>query len=713
MSTRLLNLPAIPRWWTRSFTLTAIVLFSILLHGWSVWQLPVDYDEPVYLKAGHDYARFIKTGSLGEIIEYQDNREHPPLTKLLYSIPFLLADELPGNDFYLYAARSISALFGVLAIYFLARRNLWAGFFLAFHSMTLKYTSQAYLEALPMLMVILAVLSLEKAQQGRGKYFWLSAVFLGLAGAAKYPYLIIAFVLLYMLIRKRGMNIQEISVYFLTALTAFVVFNPNFWTSPFAEIVKVINFHTSYSQSLHVQLSNYVWYQPVLFLATSVPWHPQVFFFLTLDEFIFWIAFVGLYWEVKAGKWEALWLIGVLLFLLLWPTKWPQYTMMLTPALAMVAGNSVERAIAWIRPKEDYWNYLEEMLPQPPRITWWILIIFVSGLLLGKVVYEYQLANARRGWETYTSKNSPLLNDFVADINTEKKGSIAIASRQGLEIWESSLQIPVWGETPQQFSLMNLGLPGQQLRQIAYDATADVYWLGSEGGISRVGEQITHFENKDIGCQICSVNDLAVDSLSQVWAATNEGIFLYSFGNWHNFSAENPGLQSQVVLSILVLENESHPAVWAGTLAGISHYEYTSKSWTNTNWASNFFGWGGVQDIIASDDGKIVAATSGGGIGIWDNDNWTFYRNSNSPMRSNTVLALTESPGHDFWFGLGYPTEPGGYLLELDSQGKWQKYFLNTSGFQEGEPVDLEFDQFGRLWIATNGQGFQTYYFED
>ena len=157
---------------------------------------------------------------------------------------------------------------------------------------------------------------------------------------------------------------------------------------------------------------------------------------------------MGLYWEIKDRKWESVWLIVVLTFLLLWPTKWPQYTLMLTPALAMVAGNSVLRAVTWIRPKEDYWNYLEEMLPYPPRITWWILAIFVSGLLLGKVVYEYQLAYARRGWETLNSRNSPLLSDFINDINTQKEGVIAIASREGLQLWDSGLLAPIWGKEP-------------------------------------------------------------------------------------------------------------------------------------------------------------------------------------------------------------------------------------------------------------------------
>lgn len=712
MSTRLLNLPSLPRWWKPGYTLFIIVLISILLHAWSLWQLPVDFDEPVYLQAGESYARLIVAGDVSGVVHYQGNREHPPLVKLLYSIPYLVGLDQPGSTLPLYMARAISALFGVLAVYFVARRSLWAGLFLAFHSMTLKYSSQAYLEALPMLMIVLAILSLEKVRDTKNPGFWLSAVFFGIAGAAKYPYLIAGIVLIFMMISLKKTHFRFVVLYFGVAFLTFLIFNPNFWANPFQELISVIRFHTAYSQSYHVQSSNYPWYQPALFLASSVPWHPQVFFFVTLDEFIFWIAMVGLYTEIRKRGWAGIWFVSVLAFLLIWPTKWPQYTLMLTPALALLAGFSVERAIEWIRPKEDYWNYLEEMLPQPPGITWWILGGFVAVLLIGKITYEIQLAYARQGWESYTSLNSPLQSNFVTDIETGKPGTIAITTNEGVDIWQSTQQVPIWGDPVEHLSTESLGFGNQKARQIAYDQVTDAFYIGSEGGITRVAETIQHFENSMIGCNACIVNDLAIDSSGQVWVATTEGIFVLSNDKWIDFSTENPGIDDLVIFSLLLQEQDGQHSLWAGTLSGISHYDFVKNSWDNTNWAGRFFGWGGVEDLIETSDGSIIAATSGGGVGILDEGSWSFFRTTNSPMRSNTVLSVIESPDNQIWIGMGYPTEPGGYLMRLDPDGNWKKYFLNTSGYAEGEPVDLEFDEFGRLWIATNGQGIQTYILE-
>ncbi len=163
MSTRLLNLPTLPKWWKKEFNLFLVIIASIVIHVWSVWQLPVDYDEPIYVQAGSAYAQLIKTGDLSGIINFPENREHPPLIKILYSIPFLIFQENSYSIDYTIAARTISALFGVIAVAVIAKKNIWAGLFFGFHSMTIKYTSQAYLEALPMLMIIICVLFLEKS----------------------------------------------------------------------------------------------------------------------------------------------------------------------------------------------------------------------------------------------------------------------------------------------------------------------------------------------------------------------------------------------------------------------------------------------------------------------------------------------------------------------------------------------------------------------
>jgi len=709
MTTRLLNLPSLPKWWKKEFNFFLIVIFSIVIHAWCVWQLPTDYDEPIYVQAGSEYAKLIKSADISGIINFPQNREHPPLLKILYSIPFLIFPNIRDTNLYLIAARSISAIFGVFAVAVVAKKNLWAGLFFAFHSMTIKYTSQAYLEALPMLMVIISVLALERAKAGSRKYFWISSLALGIAGAAKYPYLLIVIVLIALVFKNRKFDLRQIATYFVVALLTFFLLNPNLWIDPFQQIIDVVHYHTAYSQSAHVQESGSVWYQQIRFISSSVPWHPEVFFFLTLDELVFGLTLVGLFFEVREKEWTAVWFLVGFLFLLLWPTKWPQYTLFLTPVMTIIAGKTVTRGINWLKPKEDYWNYFEEMLPQPPKITWWVLGIFVTSLFVGKLAYEFSLAIARQGWDLFTNENSPISSNLVFQINSDKPGVIAIATNQGLDIWQQDSKLNIWGDFPKNYSTQNSELNSNIIRSIAFDPLNQVYWLGTDLGVSKFSQSIENYDKSSIGCSDCQVNDIVIDRESNIWVATNEGIYQFDNLNWTNFSSENKGIENETILSIYNQEIDDRSILWAGTLTGISKYDMVARKWINENWAGSYFGWGGVSDINITSDGKIVACTLGGGIFFWDGNQWDYFRNTNAPLKSNTVLSFAEDQNHDYWFGFGYPTEPGGYLMNINSKLKWTRYFSNTSGYLENEPLDLTFDQNGTLWIATNGGGIQIY----
>ncbi|MAT43148.1 MAG: hypothetical protein CL609_12465 [Anaerolineaceae bacterium] len=709
MDTGILNLPKKPTWWNKNTSILLIVLISVLLHAWSVWQLPLDFDEPVYLSAASDYADFLRKGDLKSVITYSENREHPALTKLLYAIPYLLFPDLQNPNIYLFLSRSISAIFGVLSVWLLAEMNVWSGLLFAFHSMTLKYTSQAYLEALPMFFMILAVYFLVQNTE-KPKYSIFSAFFLGLTGAGKYPYLIIVPVLFYLLYFQHKKTIKSIFYYFLTALIIAFLFNPTLWLNPIAGILQTSQFHAAYSQSVHDQNSGYVWYQPVITLATSVIWHPQVFFFFTSDEFMFYIAIIGLYfsWKDKKQRWSVLWFFIGLITLLIWPTKWPQYTLIITPVIALLAGNTIHRGIEWIRPRNDYWNYLEEMLPQPPRITWYLLGIFISVLTIGKVTYEYQLALGRQGWSSFTTFNAPLVSDTINDIVMDDSGNLFFASNHGIGVWKPGSET-FWGETPEVLDQRNSPLSSNRVISSTFDQKREGIWFGLENSLALYQNGNWEiFPLDQLGCPDCLVNDIFVDNVDHVWLATSAGVFTYDGNDWFNFSQQYSGIESDNTLSLYIQNENNSNKLWVGTVKGLSIFDFDKFTWENINWAGNFFGWGGVSEIIESSEGKIYTATLGGGINFWDGKNWNHYRNSNTPFKSNTINTIQFNPSGELWVGIGYPTEPGGYLMRFDRE-EWKSYTPKNSGYSGGEPTAMYFDQAGRLWITTNGTGLQSY----
>jgi 4-amino-4-deoxy-L-arabinose transferase-like glycosyltransferase len=69
-------------------------------------------------------------------------------------------------------------------------------------------------------------------------------------------------------------------------------------------------------------------------------WHPQAFYF-AIDPLISALAVFGLPGIWKKQRVFLLWFATSLLFLLLWPTKWPQYIITLTAPLALLAAEGI------------------------------------------------------------------------------------------------------------------------------------------------------------------------------------------------------------------------------------------------------------------------------------------------------------------------------------------------------------------------------------
>ena len=358
----------------------AVVLLAAGLRLWAVARLPVDFDEPVYTEGGLVYAAALRAGDL-RLLQRDSAPEHPGLVKLLYGGVFLLSpspwangrqdplpNPLPGGE----GARALSAAFGVLHVALLALVSPAAGALLAVHSYTVKYTAQVYLEAVPMFMATVCVLaylkagkSSRKGRQGseerqddsswrplRELLFWgLSAVALGLAAAGKYVYavagLAVAADCVWRLVEaRRPRGLLVLLGWGGLALLVFLAANPYLWPDPFGRLFDSLAFHAAYSQGAHVQQSGYPWYQPFVWLVAPLPavWHPGIIV-TPFDPLTAALGMGGLRpaWRGYGGRGRVIvlwWAIG-LAFTLVWSTKWPQYSLIMTAPMCLCAGEGV------------------------------------------------------------------------------------------------------------------------------------------------------------------------------------------------------------------------------------------------------------------------------------------------------------------------------------------------------------------------------------
>jgi len=355
---------------------------AVAAAGWTraraVQRLPADFDELVYAPVAYWYAARMAPGRWAEIPLEKENAEHPPLVKLLYAAE-LRRSRVPEPDWEkvrvgqplspdvaaaLAGPRTLSAAGGVVQVLLTALASPVGALWLAFDTYHVKYSAEAMLEGVAGVFAILAVLLLERARRRqagpgaidpgpvRGPLLG-SAAALAMATACKLPFgLVTGLGILPFLVAATRGRPRLLAAYAVVGLGVFLAADPALWPDPAGVLGDAVVFHFRYAVTDHVKRAGLPWWQPLAWLSHSAPdrWHPGVFPVSFPDSLLLVAAALAAPWAWRRrGPWLALAAAG-LAFLLAWPTKWPQYTVMLRPALAICAGAGLEAlAVAVLR----------------------------------------------------------------------------------------------------------------------------------------------------------------------------------------------------------------------------------------------------------------------------------------------------------------------------------------------------------------------------
>jgi ABC-type sugar transport system permease subunit len=353
--------------------------------------LPIDFDEDDYLRAGQQYATGFQAGDPGVLLRENYRTEHPELSKIVTGLviaPLAPAREIPDRPTtapparslpppLLAAARTAQAVFGALAALALAVVAPIGGLLLAVHTWSIKYTSQVMLEAVPAFFALLAVMawsaSTRAAAGSRVRRGWMvaAAVAFGLACAGKYLYGVAGLAIVAdWLWRSRPDRIRDLgnAIRWLRGplgwiVLSFVVFfaaDPYLWPDPVGRLWASLAYHAGYASSTAVQETGWPSWQPLVWLMGSVPFHEEGTFVLTLDLPITVLALIGLRRLWEGQRVFALWLGIAFVFLVAWPTKWPQYLLILSAPLSLSAGFGARMVLEpigrWLRRVAGGWR---------------------------------------------------------------------------------------------------------------------------------------------------------------------------------------------------------------------------------------------------------------------------------------------------------------------------------------------------------------------
>lgn len=410
-----------------------LILLVLIIAGTfrarAVQHLNIDFDEDDYTRAAQEYAHLIRTSNWSGFLETNYRPEHPPLAKIIMGVSLLttpekdlIADRPTSSEpnrylprVLLKPERTVNAVFGWLTVALLAFVNPLAGLALATHSMTIKYNSQAMLEALPALTSFVMAWAYLQFKKNR-KTSWLvtSAVFLGLTAASKYLYCVIALAILadWFLTSKEH---DEVKSFFKQALIwgvlgilIFFAANPFLWANPIQKLSESVLYHAGYSSGAEeVQDAGFPVWQPVQWLVTSAAdWEPDAFFFGP-DFLITLLATFGISRLWKKERLYVLWLGFALAFLLFWSTKWPQYILILTVPLSLAAAEGLtqiwQNILEGLKAKKPVYNKKEsrQAIPWlvPGLIAFTVLTLFPFLFQLGVSITDFNSTSIRDGFQ--------------------------------------------------------------------------------------------------------------------------------------------------------------------------------------------------------------------------------------------------------------------------------------------------------------------------
>jgi hypothetical protein len=483
-------------------------------------------------------------------------------------------------------------------------------------------------------------------------------------------------------------------LYGLTALTVFFALDVTLWHAPLSRIQEMLAFHMQGSNNANVQAAAYPWYQPILWVAGSAAsrWHPNVFFYYGFDGLIFIFTVLGLKREWSERRWLVVWIVAGMSFLMMWPTRWPQYAMTIVPPICMIAAESIRRFYYWAREREAYWNYFREFFPMPDNWFWWSLGAFAAFMAIIYLSTAMKVAAGRVGWSHFTEENSFLPDDTVYALLPLDDGRMVIATESGAAIW----QAPPDTDVPDRwdiFTSLNSGLPADRVLSLEGDQDEGL-WFGTTNGVAVLKDnEWQAFGPTELGLDNVQINALEQGTNGRMYAAGLGGISAWNGSSWEVLS----GLEGEEVFDIAL----GGDFLFAATNRGVFEFNLTSGELV-------FYSAGGpVKDLLLDSAGSLWAATNTG-LGRLDDGEWYFYTTTNSGMPLNFVNSFLEiSPG-TYWIAITNATSASGSLAIFDGT-QWKTYNDFDSGFSGSEPLTIAYSPDGQVWIGTRTKGIDIF----
>lgn len=249
------------------------------------------------------------------------------------------------------------------------------------------------------------------------------------------------------------------------------------------------------------------------------------------------------------------------------------------------------------------------------------------------------------------------------------------------------------------FDMANSDLPEEDLLSVAVDTSGN-RWIGTanRGLVLFDGAEFVSFTKENLPeLKGDYIDPIFVDSKDRIWVSYSKpetGIAMLDGNTWNNFSEEEIGTHS-----IVTICEDRKGMIYFGGSKGV--VTYRDGKWSELNLPGGTFV---IRDIDISSSGT-VAVGHDNGLLVSDNGKWTNYTEQNSELKLETVRAVKFDGKGKLYVGYGggfgsADSDRGGFsILENNT---WKHYNKSNSEIPDLMVRDIEIDQNGALWMATN-----------
>ncbi len=335
----------------------------------------------------------------------------------------------------------------------------------------------------------------------------------------------------------------------------------------------------------------------------------------------------------------------------------------------------------------------------------------------------------RKNWLNYSNKNS--------DLPINRINCIAIDKNNVKWFGTSSGVVKFDGNNFTHYYKLNSGLPVDFVNSIAIDTNNNKWIATFGGGLTKFDDtNWTSYSSINSGLSFDGVNIAEIDNHNNIWIGTMKGIDIFDGQSWqhidfqgtnfydYNFkvlhfsndgniffcnsrnmikfdgnvfetiNTSNSGVPALNFRDILIGKNDE---IWFGSGVGLIKYKH--GSWTEYNSINSNFYSNNISDINQDRNGNIYFLLGDAEFGIYDNQKFSFYRDTNYNLQAQSFIALHIDRNDEIWLG----TRMEGLLKFNDTIVA--QYKIRDTITTKNMMNKIKSDSKNNLWITSESNG--------